>query len=213
MNFILVFTVLYGLLPLLIYHFLNKKLIDIKAIYPFLVVVFMAGIYEFIGTFLLKIDAANWFYIYNVLAFLSIHYLFYIILKKRFKIIFISLIIILLLLIVFASFFLKSYNFLEITSFFNVFQTSIILFFSILWFKKVFQELIVDGLLKSPYFYFLSGLIIYYSGTLFLFLTITYIYLNDKPAFEYYWLLNIILNILLRTLLIVGILKARIKTI
>ena len=37
------------------------------------------------------------------------------------------------------------------------------------------------------------------------------IYKNDNYLFQYYWLLNIVLLILLRTLLIVGIWKARVK--
>lgn len=211
MNFILIFTILYGLLPLLIYHFLKEKLMGIKAIYPFLVVVFIASLYEFIGSIVLRISAENWYLIYKTLAFFSIHYLFFVLLDNRYKIIFSVLILIYLVMIFLTFTYWKTYFYLNISAFFNVFQTIIILFFSILWFKKVFQDLVVDNLLKEPFFYFLSGLIICYTGSVFIYLMGNSIYLTDKTNFQYYWLINIFLNLILRTLLIVGILKARVK--
>ena len=213
MNFILIFTILYGLLPLLIYHFLKEKLMGIKAIYPFLVVVFIASLYEFIGSIVLRISAENWYLIYKTLAFFSIHYLFFVLLDNRYKIIFSVLILIYLVMIFLVFTHWSEYSYLNKSAFFNVFQTIIVLFFSILWFKKVFQELAVDDLLKEPFFYFLAGLIICYSGSVFIYLMGDSIYFNDKSSFQYYWLINIFLNLVLRTLLVFGIFKARIKTI
>ena len=211
MNFILIFTILYGLLPLFFYHFLKNKLIDIKAIYPFLIVVFIASLFEFIGPILLKKSFPTWYLIYKTIAFCGIHYLFFVLLNKRYKIVFSVLILIYLVMIFLTFTYWKTYFYLNISAFFNVFQTIIILFFSILWFKKVFQDLVVDNLLKEPFFYFLSGLIICYTGSVFIYLMGNSIYLTDKTNFQYYWLINIFLNLILRTLLIVGILKARVK--
>jgi hypothetical protein len=104
---------------------------------------------------------------------------------------------------------LGSLNFLQISSFFTIYQTIIILVFSILWFRKIFKEFEINNLLDSPTFYFISGLLIYYCGSVVLFLLANDLYTTDQNSFQYYWLLNIILNFVLRTLLIVGIWKAR----
>lgn len=213
MIYILVFTILYGLLPLFLLIVFKDKIENIKKIYPFVFVVFVASLYEFIGSILLKINVEYWFLIYGVIVFFGIHYFFYILLDKRFKNVF--LILICLFLILFSisifSYIFKSFDYLVISSFFIVFQTIIVLFFSILWFKKIFQELVINNLFDSPIFYFISGLILYYCGSVFLFLSASHIYAADKSNFQYYWLLNIILNLVLRTLLIVGIWKARVK--
>lgn len=87
----------------------------------------------------------------------------------------------------------------------------IILTFSALWFKDVFEKLEIRNLLQSPSFYFVSGLILYYCSTFFLFLMHDLLYGADKSKAEEIWLLNIIFNLLLRSLLIIGVWKARTK--
>ncbi len=211
---ILIFTIFYGLVPLFLLITFNYRLSNIKNIYPFVFVVFIASLYEFIGTVLFKINVENWFLIYGTLAFFSIQYFFYDILNNRFKFLFIAFTtsyVVLLIISIYYYFSFKSSDYLVVNSFLIVFQTITILFFSILWFIKVFHEIKIDDLSQSPHFYFISGLIISYSGSVFLFLTASYIYASDKSNFQYYWLLNIILNLVLRTLLIVGIWKARVK--
>ena len=99
----------------------------------------------------------------------------------------------------------------DISSYFNVFQTITILVLSILWFRKILIDLEFESLLDNPIYFFVSGLLVYYLGTVFVYLIGSYIYFENKELFQYYWLLNIILNLVLRTLLIVGIWKARVK--
>lgn len=211
MNFILIFVILYGLLPLIVYQFLKKKLVNIKAIFPFLVVVFIASLYEFIGQVIFKIGNDKWYLIYKILAFFSIHYFFFILLKKKYKAIFIFFILMFFALLYLKFTLWQTYFYFDISSYFNLFQTIIVLFFSIIWFKNVFQQLEINDFLESSMFYFVSGLIICYTGSVFVFLLGSHIYAIDKSGFQYYWLLNIFLNLILRTSLIVGILKARVN--
>lgn len=55
MIYIVLITILYGLLPLIFIH-LNSNLNGIRAIYPLVCVIFIASLYEFIGSFLLEIN-------------------------------------------------------------------------------------------------------------------------------------------------------------
>jgi hypothetical protein len=211
MNVFLIFTVLYGILPLALYYLTKVNRFDLKEIFPFLIVVFIASIYEFVGTYLLKIYYEKWYLTYKILAFLSINYFFYKLLKHRFKLVFLTFSICFILLLVFTITILNNVSHLEKSAYFNTLQTFIIIIFSILWFVQKFDEMEEENLLQNPNFYFVSGLIICYCGTLFLFLMSNHIYTTNKSVFPYYWLLNLILNLVLRTLLIVGVWKARLK--
>lgn len=209
MLYFIIFTVLYGLVPFLLLVFAVKKKKKIGSILPFTLVVFIASIYEFVASILLKINVENWFFIYAFTAFYSILYFYYILNPKEKKNIFLVIATLFLLVFVVSFYHKFSVSFLVISSFFNVYQTLIVFLFSILWFKKIFEDLEFDNLFNSPDFYFISGLLLYYCGSVVLFLLANDIYATDQANFQYYWLLNVILNFILRTLLIVGIWKAQ----
>ncbi|TAE62230.1 MAG: hypothetical protein EAY77_07815, partial [Flavobacteriia bacterium] len=100
-------------------------------------------------------------------------------------------------------------EFLIITSYIDTFITLFILFFTIIWFRKLILDAYIENLLQNSTFYFISGFILYYCGTLFLFLLSNYIYKVESSMFQSYWVINILLNLVLRTLLLVGLWKAR----
>lgn len=209
MLYIISFAVLYGIFPFVLVLLMNNKSFKIREIIPFTIVVFVASLYEFFVSILFRVNVEHWFLIYNLLAFISINYFYFVLLKKKYThFIVISTILFLIFYIINVINSLP-YNYLEISSFFNAYQTLAILFFSILWFKKNFKELEIDNMLENPTFYFISGLLIYYCGSVVLFLLSSSIYAADNSQLQFYWLLNVILNLVLRTLLIVGIWKAR----
>jgi hypothetical protein len=206
MQEITIFTILYGIVPLLLYKIKN---FTIKPIEPFIWVIFIASLYEFLGTFVFKLNSEYWFICYMTLAFFSIHWFFYKLLNTNYFKIF-TLFIILFLVLSFYSFYeWDKLNYLDIIAYFNSLQTVVVLFFSILWIVRVFTNLELDSFTNSSMFYFVSGLILYYSGTVFLFLLSSFIFKMDKSNFQSFWMLNIFLNLVLRTLLIVGIWKGR----
>lgn len=212
MIYIISFTILYGLFPFLYFLFFKKKLShEIKAFIPFLILVFISSIYEFIFTTLLRCNVSIWFITYSIVSFFTIFYFFNEIIIKNNTIIkvFTLCFFFLLLLILFLLF--NKEDFFKISSWIDTYATIFIFIFSVIWFKDVFQKLEYESLWNSPYFYVVSGLILYYFGNLFLFLMAELMYKNNNYSFQYYWLLNIILNLVLRTLLIVGIWKARVK--
>ncbi|MBY0485902.1 MAG: hypothetical protein K2P85_01725 [Flavobacteriaceae bacterium] len=208
----MIFAILFGLLPLVVFLILKKQLgEDLSPIVPFLIVVFIASVYEFLGALILKNSVEYWFLTYDTIAFFSIHYFYYTILKRKYKLFFSIFIILFICLLSLTFTGWNSKNFLELNSYFNAYQTFVVLLFSAIWFRELFVNLELASLAKSPIYYFICGLVLYYTGTLFLFLS-SHLFLEiDNSTFFDYWILNIILNLVLRTLLIVGIWKARMK--
>ena len=211
MKIILVLTIIYGIIPLLFFYINRRNINELKAIYPFLVVVLIASVYELIGTIILKVSVEYWFLTYKILAFIGLHYFYYHLLNKKYWHLFLVYILGFIALLVLFLTVWKDIIFIEISAYFNMFQTLIVLTFSILWFKQLFSELVEEDLTKNPNFYFVSGLLICYCGTVFLFLMSSSLYIQNKSSFQYYWLLNILLNFVLRSLLIIGVWKARVK--
>ena len=84
MKILLIFTILYGTLPFIFYQIIKKNLTGLKEIYPFILTVLIASLYEFLGTIILKISFEKWYLIYKILAFFCLHYFFYYLLTKRF---------------------------------------------------------------------------------------------------------------------------------
>jgi len=200
------FVILYGVIPLLL---LKIKKIKIPPIEPFVWVVFIASLYEFFGTIILKLNSEYWFICYKILAFITIHYFFYKLLEGNYRNLFMLFIFSFLLLMTYCFCEWKQSAFFDISAYFNSLQTIVVLIFSLLWIVRVFTNLELDSFTNSPIFYFVSGLILYYSGTVFLFLLSSFIFKMDKSNFQSFWMLNIFLNLVLRTLLIVGIWKGR----
>lgn len=211
MIYILSVTILYGLFPFSLYLLINKLDNKIKNVIPFIFLVFLSSIYEFIFTILLRFDVSYWFLSYCVISYFTIYYFFNTLLYNTIlNVNFLSLLLFIFLLISLLSFF-EIKDTLIICSFLDGFTTIYIFIFSILWFRKIFQDLEYESLLYSPHFYFISGLILYYFGSFFLFLLSNLINERENKMFQYYWMLNVVLNLVLRTLLIVGIWKARVK--
>lgn len=209
---IITFSVLYGLTPFLIFLFFRNKISQqIKGITPFLLLVFISSLYEFIFTILIKCDGSRWFIMYCLISFFVIFYFYSTILRSLNRLLkFISvLLFFLMILLLIIRYSIQDY--LLICSFIDTYITIFIFIFSLFWFRKIFRDLEYDSLLCIPDFYFISGFIVYYFGNFFLFLMSELIYKSDKDLLQYYWLLNLFLLIVTRTLLIVGIWKARVK--
>jgi len=212
MKYILIFTILYGLLPMLLFLFKRQKLNpEAKFMFPYILLVFIASLYEFFGTVLLHLNVKYWFVVYEFLASFALFYFFYTLLKKSSKTLFYLYIFLFVFVTINAAVIWTGHNFFDISSYFNLLQTFFILTFSVIWIKRMFISLELESFTSSSTFYFISGLILYYSGTVFLFLMGNLIFKMDRNSFQDYWLLNIILNLALRTLLIIGIWKGQVK--
>lgn len=209
MNSILIFTLLYGLVPLPFYLFLRKKLTtEISYFLPFILLTFIASVYEFGFTYLMGWNSTNWFLIYKVLNFATVFYFFNKLLRSAYLRIKIAMLVLYcILLAVLLNVNVESY--LDTNAYLGIYLILFLFIFSIIWFQNLFRELKTESLTGIPSFYFISGLLLYECGTIVLFLSATAIYAADKSSFPNYWMLNIILNIVLRTLIIIGIWKGR----
>jgi hypothetical protein len=208
--YLLYFVIIFGVCPLLYFIVARKRhSSELKPILPFISLTFIASLYEFFGTLTFKWNASYWFVIYDILSFLSISYFFTQVLHKQFSKLLQFFLVIFLIFCLFLLFFFDPKDFLAITSYIDTFTTLFVLFFTIIWFRKLILEAYIENLLQNSTFYFISGFILYYCGTLFLFLLSNYICKIDSTILHSYWVINILLNLVLRTLLLVGLWKAR----
>lgn len=196
--------ILTGLLPLFLL-FLKKKAFDIKQpIVPFAWLTAVSTLYEWIGTALFKINATYWFQFYSLLCFCTLYYFFFRLLERQYKKVF-GFFLALFMVTYSTSFFLfdKKNAFIS-TAINEPLLTLLVLIFSFLWFKKLFEELKISNLWKDADFYFVSGLMIYHSGTFFFFLLSGSIFSSNAYFYDY-WMVNIIATLVLRIFIIAGV--------
>lgn len=210
--FLLYFVIIFGVSPFLYFLIARKQYTsELKPILPFVSLTFIASLYEFFGTLIFKWNVSYWFIIYDIFSFLSIFYFFFHILQKNFLKFFQLFLLFFVILCFFLFISFEAKDFLTFTSYIDTFITLFILFFTIVWFRKLIIDVYIENLLSTSTFYFISGFVLYYCGTLFLFLLSNYIYKVDSVLFQSYWVVNIVLNLILRILLIVGLWKARVN--
>lgn len=196
-----------GTIPLLLIWKNNTKFDKKNPIFPYVVVVFIASFYEYFGTYLLKINVTNWFMAYKILALTSLLYYFYHILKKKYIFLFIFFITFFSATFIYNLSKLNDETFLDISAYLNTIITAVVITFSIIWFKQLDRKTIQSNTKQEPNSYFIAGLLLMYGGTIFLYLYANNLYLNNKELFFTSWMLNIFLNIVNRTLLIIGVWK------
>lgn len=190
----------------------SKNKVETSSIFPFVTLIFLSCIYEFVGTELFSIPSAVFFKVYTFLEVFVLIYYFdklfgrpgkqeYAIFGALFMVLF--------------AYVLKvcieqewDFRVCFITdAYLSAFETMLVYFFSIRWFMEVFKDLPQTSLLRLPHFYFISGLIMYVSGPLFLFLLSGEIIRNNPDELTDYWLINGFFNLVLRFFLIIGIWK------
>jgi hypothetical protein len=210
--FLLYFVIIFGITPLL-YYFIarSKNARELKPIIPFITLTFVSSLYELFGSLIFGWNVSYWFVFFEILAFLCIYYFYFEILQKQFLKLFLLTLFLFLGFCIYLSLNFIIKDFFIVSSYLNTFTTLFILFFTIIWFRRLILDASIENLLENSTFYFISGFILYYFGTLFLFLISNYLYKFDALSLQSYWVVNIILNLILRILLIVGLWKARTK--
>ena len=210
---LIIFTNIIGVFPLLLY-FAKKKTFAKEADY-LLPMVWLAAIgcfYEIGITLLLGISPKYWFRFYTLLEFCVIFYFYSKLFAGKYKYLLrIFGISFLILFLVSLLFWNDSGINLAIDSYLSSFETIFVFLFSFLWFRELFSNLHIKSLWESPAFYTIAGLILYFSGTLFLFLLSDVIYKNEKIHFQEYWMLNVALTLVFRILLIISVWKGQTK--
>jgi hypothetical protein len=167
---------------------------------PFLYLTFFAFLYEFVFTYLLKIEAEYWFRLYMFLEYLCIYYSYYKIFQNQKTIkslLFTSLLLYIVFYLVLLAYW-KPHDILKTDSYLSVYNTVIIILFSIFWFKRIFINFEISNLFNSSTFIIISGLFLCCTSTLFLFLISDYILKDSDSSLLDYWQINVVFLIVFR---------------
>lgn len=197
-----------GFIPLVLF-LIRKKQRQLPPqasfIAPFVWLTFIASAYELIVTLIFKVNTDVWFRTYLLLEFYVLFYFFFKVFKNRYRPLFYFFGTVFLLTFIGLLFVWNDWSHLLTDSYLSLIEAIFVYTFVILWFKDVFHNLSEQYLWNFPLFYFISGFIFYFSGTLFLFLMGDLIDENPELIFEDFWVFNMILNIIKNIFLMVGI--------
>lgn len=203
-------TYVMAVMPAIFYLFKKPNALDLKYIAPFVYLQAFSFLYEFIVTRQIGIDSTIWFKAYTCLEFICLYYFYdrltdkkYTVLLKTFLWIFMSLFIGLLV------FWLVTGN-SRTDSWLTIIETLLVYSASFLWFKDIFTNMNLTTLWDSPAFYFISGFILYFSGTFFLFLMSDIVF--TRKEMNKHWIINVILSLILYIIIASGIWKGHQKS-
>lgn len=208
---LVILTLLLGLVPLLLLFFRLSALnrVIVKGIIPMAGLIFFASCYESFASLLLHINPSVWFRVYLLLDFMAIYYFFKTVFLQKFKIIFILFAILYALVWVGLWLIWNPVNSIATDAYLTLIESVFVYTFAVFWFKDLFNKAIVESLWHTPTFYFICGLIFYFSGTIFLFLLSGSMLKHSEVSFEKYWLVNVVISFILRLLLSIGIWKSQ----
>lgn len=198
-----------GLIPFGLY-LINRKVVDQTTVYlfPFFVLMFIVSVFDPLNILCFRINAMVWFRFYMFFEFYCVLYFFY-------KILNFKKITILLAITYFVVYlyFLKDFSFNRLVHDdmplnFLMALTTIVL--TVQWFVEVFNKMEDIPLYNRSDFYYISGLLLFYCGTFILFLSLDYL-ISNKINTGPFFLISIYLNIVVRLLYSIVILRFRVK--
>jgi len=212
MNFTVVLIFLVNLLGIFILpqyiYFNSTKSFAVKSILPFLVLTAISSLIELIFIYFLKFDSYVWSKLYFIIEFLVFAAVFNRLLNKKFLVITVFFTALFFSTYFYFFYACENYPVLKVFGILYFIQFLFIILFVVLWFKEIFEKKEVQSLLDLPLFYFVSGLLIYFSGTIFLFILSDEI-LNAGLCLYYYWIVNLVLVLIFRIFLLLTIWKDR----
>ncbi|VXB05959.1 conserved membrane hypothetical protein [Flavobacterium sp. 9AF] len=208
-NNLLLFAELLGLIPIILFYRGKKN--DKFTIFflPFIWLVALSSVYELIFTLYLEVGTKIWFRINIFLEFYCVLFFYYNIFKNKRLFISIGVIYLFLYGYLLLDWSPKQKDFNDLLL--NVSITLLVVFSSLKWFLDVFKKMEDIPLFQRTDFLYVSGLLIYFTGTFFVFLAADY--LRDNPNYKLleFWILIIIFNIILRLILIFSIWRVQTK--
>ena len=175
-------------------------------IIPLIWLIFISTLYEFLFSYVLKVDARYWFRLYTLLEFAAAYCYFRGILPNYSKALNLSLFAYLIVFSCFLSFWDLETSMRD-ESYLSVLSTVFVAAASLLWFKDIFSSGTSEPVTRSPDFYFICGLLLFFLGTLCLYLLGDDILKSSGLEILKYWNLAIFFNVVLRLLVSVGTCK------
>lgn len=205
------FVCVLGIIPFVVYLLNRKVSIETKCFLPFIFLLAFASFYEFLGTDIFKINTSYWFRLYSLLEFCTVWYFYFKFLQYKKTYIFYGIIYLALFCFLLINWSPSSREMNDLPL--NIAITLLVLVSSFLWFLDVFKKGDDKPLYLRPEFYYVSALLIYFTGTFWVFLMTDYIINDDSIKLLDYWVLIVIFNLILRVTLIFAVWKAQIKSI
>lgn len=201
------FSNILGYIPLIINSIRKRKDKNQfnKYISMYLYFIALASLYELVFSYYLKINVEIWFKVYSLLEFILILQIFKTQKKGLNNFLYTFFTFLFISILTYVIFRIPEKHFLFHDALLNFVTFLLIISFSIVWFKNIIKSN-ESFLLNIPFFYFLSGLIIYYSGIIFLSIFSLAI-INSNMSINEYWIINIIFLIIHRIILIIMVLK------
>lgn len=194
---------------LLLYFYLNKQLLDNLNIYYLVLLFGLGALSELSFSIILNFDSQYWFKIYSYLEFLTLLLFFRKLIGITQSVFYF---IIILYSIIYAFLVVMFFNKININLFelFIPIANCLLVFTgSTKWTIQQFEKLETSSLLHFPVFYILSGMILYYSGTFFIFGLETIFRNTKNTILLYFWYVNLVLAFIYRLSFYIAIWKAK----
>lgn len=206
-EFLLYFVYLLGILPLLFYLIKGSKNISyLKFLLPFIILMFIASIYEAIFTHILQIGTKPWFRIYSFLEFYTILYFYWKLLNRKWLSLFFGIVYLLNYChLIYEWIYFPRIGFNLISS--DIIITSLVLVNSIIWFVDVFKKMEEEPLHINPLFYIIAALLLCYCSSFIVFVVTDYMK-QYKMKIRDFYMIVIYAGIILRGTLTIVCWKA-----
>lgn len=170
---------------------------------------FIGGIYELIFTMLLGYDSQIWFKIYSYLEFLTLLLFFRKLIGITQSVFYFIIILYSIIYAFLAVMFFNKININLFELFIPIANCLLVFTGSTKWTIQQFEKLETSSLLHFPVFYILSGMILYYSGTFFIFGLETIFRYTKSSVLLYFWYINLLLLFIYRLSFYLAIWKAK----
>ena len=170
---------------------------------------FIGGIYELIFTMLLGYDSQIWFKIYSYLEFLTLLLFFRKLIGITQSVFYFIIILYSIIYAFLAVMYFNKININLFELFIPIANCLLVFTGSTKWTIKQFEKLETSSLLHFSVFYILSGMILYYSGTFFIFGLETIFRYTKSPVLLYFWYINLLLLFIYRLSFYIAIWKAK----
>jgi hypothetical protein len=211
-NLILLYLAFFmGGMPALLYKLRATVSEENRFIAPFAYLIAISSIYESTVTLIFNVDSTVWFKMYTLLEFLCIFYFFLKLLHKQYRPLLYGFLVFFVITFIILQLLWLTEGKSETDSYLAIIETLFVYTMTFLWFKDIFTNRSLDSLWDSPAFYFISGFILYFSGTLFLFLMSDFVLTQQESG--RYWIINVVLSLFFSIILLIGIWKGQIKSI
>jgi hypothetical protein len=198
---ILLFSIL-----LMCFFVKSQKLLEIKYL---IFLIGIGAIYELVFSFYLKFSSEIWFKIYSYLEFITLLIFFRKLIGMRQSVFLYITLFYTIIFAIFATLFFEKINVNLFELFIPISNCLLVFNFSTKWTLLQFEKLEASSLFQSPIFYILSGMILYYTGTFFIF-GLESMFRNTKSSvLLYFWYVNLLLIFIYRLSFYIAIWKAK----